>query len=112
MQTLKLNDNWDLEVDSTGTKLETLTAKNALAQLITQRLLLIRGEFLLDKNKGVDYYSILGVKRIPEDDEFISAIEDLGYGLKVIDFYASFDKNTRQYKLNLKAKSTQGEITL
>jgi len=112
MKTLKLNEFWQLEADETGTKLNTLHDKDALSQLISQRLLLIRGEFQLDVLKGVDYFNILGAKRRPEDAEFIAQIEDLGYGIKVTEFTAELDKRVRKYKINLKCKTDMGEIEL
>lgn len=85
VMTVKLNDDsWDVEVEDG--RLVFLSDLDALQQYIRQRLLLFKGEYFLDKNRGVDYENILGAKKMPEDSEFITVIEGAGFGTKVTEF--------------------------
>lgn len=110
LSTIKQNkDNWGELLIENG-RFITIYDGEALAQLIKGRLLLFRGEYYLNVNKGLDYNNILGAKTPPTEQEVIEVIEDLGYGLGVISINIEL-RTDRKLTITFVAESDFGAIT-
>ena len=59
MDTMKLTDNWDLDLDGSN-NLATVDGTKAISQNIATTCMVWRGEYYWDINFGVPYKNILG----------------------------------------------------
>ena len=109
INTIKLDTEWNVSVENG--RLVIISNLDALTQYIKQRLLVFKGEYFLDINRGVDYENILGSKNQPDDSEFIDVINDTGYGVNVVEFEQTINTTTRQLSVTFTAESDYGTLS-
>ncbi len=74
MTTLKLNNNWDLEVDSSG-NIILVSGGYALAQQVANYIRAFKNDMFFDQNQGLDHFNLDITKRV-NPSVIISAIEN------------------------------------
>ena len=109
MRDLRLTDG-DLTIS--GLDLQLIDGGQAVAQRLTQKLKLFRGEWFLDRRAGVPYFrDIIGqktarsgvistiIKRVIQDDPDVDRLESFGL---------EFDGVGRNLEINFSARLTNG----
>lgn len=108
---LELDDDGDLLVD--GADLVISSGQKAIEQDLASRLRIIRGEFFLDRGRGVPYLSDVWVKN-PNLNVVRSAFRDAILGtpgiLEITQFALTLDTATRTAILDFTATTDFGEI--
>lgn len=90
------------------------TGKEAHAQRIKQRILLIFGEWFLDRSRGIPYFTQVLVKNpnpVLVDAVFKNEVISDPSVLELQEFEIDIDNATREMNLKWKARTKEGDIT-
>ncbi|MFW5880815.1 MAG: hypothetical protein ACOCU9_04215 [Spirochaetota bacterium] len=110
MKDLKLNSDWDLELESND--LTLVDGVDAIVQRLRAKLQLVRGEWFLDRSAGVPWFEevlkknprsevLRAVVRRPiAEDQDVERVESVSLG---------YDGETRTLEVEVVATLTNGE---
>ena len=86
----------------------------ALAQLCESRLLMIKGDYFLDKTQGIPYVSEVFVKttdRALVDSFFKNILLETDGVKSIIEYSGEYVGSTRTYKVEFKVDTVSGAVT-
>lgn len=92
-----------------------LTEKAEVAQTISTRLRLFRGEYFRDNTEGVSWFQSILTKNnnLSESDSIIRRVISQTDGVnQITSFNTDFDLTTRQYKIEVSVLTIYGEVSL
>lgn len=111
MKSLRLNNEGDLVMENG--ELQTISSKDELVQCVRQLLRINIGEWFLDPSMGFDQFSILGEKRINEEDireALVYTIEQESRIDSIESINIEFDNRTRELHISFIAIAQGEEI--
>jgi len=109
---IQMDENGNFLFDGSGDIVMTSTEADGVAQSITQRLRRLKGEWFLDRTKGVPYFEIILEKN--PNSKLVSEIlkkvilETEGVA-KLNRFSLYFDTTNRQASVTFQVTTTAGE---
>lgn len=94
---------------------ETVEARDEIAQHIRSRLLIVRGEWFLDKDFGLDYYGKVWVRLTPRAVLLAhirrEILKEASVGDKVTELDFTYDGRTRTFSVTAKLVGADGITT-
>ena len=102
---------YDISFDISG-NLNMVKGIDEIIQDITTNILLIKGEWFISIDAGIDYFGVVFSKRssiVSVDSEFIKAIENTTGVVNVISYSSTIDKARRDLTITFNASTTAGE---
>lgn len=111
MTVRRLDSNGDISTSGQ----QFINEQSEVAQTISTRLRLFRGEYFRDITEGTPWFQSILVKgaNLSETDSIIRRVISQTDGVQQITSYnADFDLDTRQYKIDVSVLTIYGEISL
>ena len=97
----------------TDKDLEMVTADDAAEQDLRSRIRLIKGEYFLDTDIGVDYMGVVFQKNSDYNElngEFKKAVLDSPYVQQITEYELKVEKSNRSAELNIAVETIDGNI--
>ena len=104
------NGTYDISLDLSG-NLNLVDGIDEIIQNITTNILLIKGEWFIDIDSGVDYFSVVFNKqstRTAIDEQFIIAIENTDNVIGLTSYSSTINRGTRELIIRFNAKTSIG----
>jgi len=105
----------DHDIDISENDLQLVEGSEQISQNLKIRLLFFAGEWYLDTNMGVPYYSDIFLKS-PNvqhvDSVFKSVILDVKGVLDLLAYESNFDPRLRKFTINFTANTSEGVVTI
>lgn len=106
MNDIKLDSNWNLDITTDPSDLQTISGSDAISQHCKQRLWTFRGEWFLDTQLGVGYYQAILKKAydpVEVESEFLIAIANTPGIESIQSLELDLDLSTRELSLTFEA---------
>ena len=97
-----------LEDETTGVDIEEISGRDALAQVLNNRLQIAKSNWVFNEDLGLDY-TLIQRNPIARDREVQRVIRETPGVANITNYHAEFDRETRFVNITVHVKTTTGE---